>query len=624
MIPFSQKKRIVSNYSRAGFVTFCVLLLVGLSLRFYHYLMGRSLWEDETHLALNFMKYDFSGLMQPLDNVQAAPVFFIVIVKLFVSLFGYGELAFRALPFIVSILTLPLFYFILLDLTRSRITALIGFFIFALNLSLIYFSSELKPYALDVGVYLVLVYLTVGSNAYVKRRRMLLLTLAGSISILFSNVAFIVLFCIVCCWVLEWYKQRRVLMQHLKVMAVWLCVFSANYFLFIHHHPATEMQRLNYSFAFCPTDFLSCEFTSFLSKTLEETCFTMLLYVSNHCGFAYVLLLVFAVALRHFILKKKHTILLLVCAPVIFHLGLSMLKLYPFWYRLILYLVPCFIFLMAQGTFLIGRFVARHTRVAFGVLVTLVFCVFFVIESLRQFPFWIREIKPALDFVNTRLPRSAHVYILDPVNAYDYYYQRGYVKNKIYKRLTWYLEPAEYYELVNETSNYILVYGTLYQWGYANVLRDLRSKHLLVSNFEYKAYGVAEVKPFNPDSGVLTKTIDHTYFDPSLTFGEDQDIAIWSGNITSIPIRLQKGEYNLAIVSKGTAVAGIYPLHTLYVNAQKMDTFSNTSFYRRKSFNFSLLRDTSVALKIAMQNDLTTHEEDRNTFIHRIYITKKP
>src|SRR6185436_14098171 len=81
---------------------FIAVLLSGLFLRFYQYLMGRSLWEDETHLALNFMNRGFGELTKPLDYIQGAPILFLWIVKAFVSIFGYGEYAFRILPFISS------------------------------------------------------------------------------------------------------------------------------------------------------------------------------------------------------------------------------------------------------------------------------------------------------------------------------------------------------------------------------------------------------------------------------------------------------------------------------------------------------------------------------------------
>src|SRR5678815_3767993 len=139
-------------------ILFTATLLLGLVLRFYQYLMGRSLWDDETHLALNFMKYGFVRLLQPLDYIQAAPALFILLTKAMAETLGYGELALRAIPFVSSILTFPLIYFITRELTQNKVTALIAFFTFAVNLCAIYFSSELKQYAVELAVYLGMVY----------------------------------------------------------------------------------------------------------------------------------------------------------------------------------------------------------------------------------------------------------------------------------------------------------------------------------------------------------------------------------------------------------------------------------------------------------------------------------
>ena len=93
--------------SRLVQIVFTAILLLGLGLRFYFYLMGRSLWDDETHLALNFMDHGFARLFKPLDYIQIAPILFILAEKAIASVFGYGELALRALPFICSVLSLP-------------------------------------------------------------------------------------------------------------------------------------------------------------------------------------------------------------------------------------------------------------------------------------------------------------------------------------------------------------------------------------------------------------------------------------------------------------------------------------------------------------------------------------
>jgi hypothetical protein len=608
-----------STYQRLIQVTFACVLVLGLFLRFYQYLMGRSLWEDETHLALNFMNRGFLGLAKPLDYIQGAPILFLWLVKAVVKIFGYGELAFRAVPFVSSVLTLPLFYFITKQLTGNKLTALIAFFIFSVNLSLIYFSSELKQYAVEVAVYLLMVFLAIGNHKLVTRNRNFLLAIAGSLCIFLSSTAFIVLFCIACNFILNWYAQKRINKNDLKIFVPWIVAFLINYFLFIHNHPSTTQQRINFAFAFCPTDPLSCEFVSFLKKTIEETFFTLLLYVSKAWGFSYGLLLIFLVAIRHIIVRKQHTLFLLVCLPVLLHLGLSALKIYPFWYRLILYLVPCFIILMSLGTTLIAEFLKKKLHMVAGIAVVIYCSYFFTKESISRFPLWFREIKPGLNYVNHLLP-TTHVYITDPVHAYTYYYKRGYAQNKIYREVPWEIDPPEFYDMVfDEDSNYVLFYSTFNQWGYTDVLEDLSAKGLILRTFKYKGYAVSEVKPLQRDS-TLAKRIDHTYFDPTLSFEEEKAIALWTGSISSSSVKLKAGKYRISILSRGTPVKGVFPKNQLFINDQLLGEFNSYEKYTTADFPFETKNDLEVSFRIKMLNDTISGKEDRNSFIKVINI----
>jgi len=608
------------KYEKLFRILFFAILLVGLVLRFYQYLMGRSLWEDECHLALNIIKRGYHGLMQPLDSIQAAPIFWLFGVKTFAIVFGYGACSLRATTFIASILTLPLFYYITLELTKNRIAALIAFFVFSVNLAIIYFSSELKPYGVDVSVYLLLVFLAISRNKYVDKNRGLLLTLAGCLSILFSSVAFIVLFCIACYMFLNWYKEKKINKTDVKILIAWIIVFILNYFLFIYDHPSTRDQRLLYSFAFCPTNIFSQAFIDFIKKTTEETFFTSLLYISKAYGFAYLLLLIFIVAITDLIIKKRYAILLLVCLPILLHLALSALKLYPFWYRLILYLVPCFIILISFGTYLIADFLLRKLHFAFGVLFILCCCIGFAKESLSKFPLWPREIKPALNFVNEYGQRT-HIYMLDPNSAYRYYWYLGYVKDSVYQEVPWYIKPGDYYGLTgDEPSNYLLFYSPVYQWGYRDVITDLKKRNLIVNTFEYKQYAVSEIKPFKDTS---FNSIYH-YFNPNVIVGSGNEtqVAIWNGFINSKPIFLQKGTYHVNITSRGTPAVGVFPHNNIFINDKKIGDFVSPDLDRQSTFDFEQDHDTLITIKIDMDNDTIANGEDRNTFIRSISILK--
>lgn len=609
------------RYNKLFRALFFIVLILGLGLRFYQYLMGRSIWDDEAHMALNFMKYGYRRLSLPLDDLQAAPILYIYATKTFGLLFNYAEAALRSVAFIFSVCTLPLFYYIILELTKKPALAVLGFFMFAVNLALIYFSSELKPYGVDVSVYLLLVYLAVSQHAFVARNRTLLLIVAGCLAILFSNVSFIVLFCIGCYKLLGWIRERSVNLADLKIFVCWGVVFAVNYFLFINDHPSTKYQRELYAFALCPTDVLSAEFVAFVKKTVEETFFTMLLYVSKAYGFAYLLLFIFLVALCHLIFRKQFAILIFTCLPILLHLGLSAMKLYPFWFRLILYLVPCFIFLIAVGTYQIADFLRRRVHLAVGTAFFLTCCFFLTYRSLAKFPLWDREIMPHVRFINEASP--VHVYCTDPANALKYYYMRGIARDSVHQELSWWVSPTDFYELTSEEKKpFVLLYSTIFQYGYGAMLEDLKRRNLVIKNLEYKGYGVSLIKPLRttPDSADLV--LDYSFFGPPASYPKEKILRLWGGETSARPIFMNAGRYLLTIASKGTPVKGEYPHLNISANGYQFCDFYNTPDYSRVTFPLELSRDTMVTFRIAMENDAEEGGEDRNSFIHKIYIRK--
>ena len=132
-----------------------LLILSGMILRIRQYLTGRSLWVDEAMLALNIVERDFAGMFQPLEYDQGAPVGFLLVEKLFNVILGKHEFALRLFPLLAGLASLWLFYLLLRRITRGP-GLLVPLALFALNPRLIYYSSEVKQYILDVALTILL------------------------------------------------------------------------------------------------------------------------------------------------------------------------------------------------------------------------------------------------------------------------------------------------------------------------------------------------------------------------------------------------------------------------------------------------------------------------------------
>lgn len=84
------------------------IVAAGIIIRVAVYLYKRSLWLDESMLALNVFNRSYAGLLQRLDMDQIAPPLFLFASKFIHSLWGELEYSLRLLPLLSGCLTLYL------------------------------------------------------------------------------------------------------------------------------------------------------------------------------------------------------------------------------------------------------------------------------------------------------------------------------------------------------------------------------------------------------------------------------------------------------------------------------------------------------------------------------------
>ena len=170
-----------------------LILLIGVALRLFRYANNRSLWFDETLLALNILHRSTAGLFRPLDYHQGAPLGFLLLLKLATKIGGGSELALRAIPLLAALLSLFLFWGVAdSNLSPRAVPLAVAFF--ALSPTLIHFSSEAKQYSSDVAVTLVLLWAATryGGSALTASGA-LKLALLGATAIWFSHPASFIL-----------------------------------------------------------------------------------------------------------------------------------------------------------------------------------------------------------------------------------------------------------------------------------------------------------------------------------------------------------------------------------------------------------------------------------------------
>ena len=320
------------------------VLLAGAVLRVGQYLSGRSLWLDEAMLALNIQQRSAWVLVsQPLGYAQGAPLGFLAISKLAVSVFGVNDASLRAVPLLGGIVSL----FLMWRVARRTLTGpgpLLALALFAVSEQVIYYASEVKQYSTDVTVALALWLggLRVVSTG-VKPRTAVLLGLLGAVAVWMSHPAAFVLAGVGTALGVEVLRRRdRGSLPWLGLtFGMWLLSFAGVYALSLRGLAANGDLLDYWQGNFFPTPVWTGG--PWLVKAMAHFLWNpaRLPFI----GFGALTLLAGCVALAW--MNRPAAIMLLVPFPAV--LLASALHKYPFGDRLVLFLVPAVVLLIAAA-----------------------------------------------------------------------------------------------------------------------------------------------------------------------------------------------------------------------------------------------------------------------------------
>jgi len=335
-------QRIKSTFSGEQ-IAVGVVLLLGVILRLKQFLIGRSLWLDEAMLALNIVNRDYAGLFKPLEYDQGAPIGFLLVEKTLNLLIGDHEFVFRIFPFVVGIITLYLFY-LLLRRTTTSIGLLTGLALFAVSPELIYYSSEMKQYIVDVGVAIALLLLAMPIlESKVGKRNYVYLGLVGILALWFSHPALFILAGLGVVLCLQALRQRNKsnMFTIFIVGASWLANLGLLYFVTLQ-----GLSRNTFLLEYWQENFMPLP--PWANWTWFTSVFRDLLH--NQIGIstpAWVAIVIFIFGFI-FLIRKNRTYASVLLVVFIFSLIASALRVYPLGGRLSLFLVPLMIILIGQ------------------------------------------------------------------------------------------------------------------------------------------------------------------------------------------------------------------------------------------------------------------------------------
>lgn len=392
---------------------------IGVALRCWHYLGNRSLWVDEARLALNIVHKTFPQLFQPLDDGQAAPIGFLVIEKLAVLLLGNNEYALRLFPLLCGVASIFLFY----ALARRCATPAalrVGLGLFVFSRPLIYYSAEVKQYAGDVAVALMLCLVALPwlTEKRPMARDAASLGVAGVSALWFSHPAAFVLAGIGTTLALRCVATRD--WQRLGMLSlpgtIWALSFLVAYLMFLRPLSNDEFFLHAWRKSFVPL----------LPQALPELLWpAKALYrlLSAALGVHPAVAAVPFVVGGYVLWREQRWLLLLLFSPIFFTVLASGVQKYPFSDRLILFLAPAVLLVIAAGIAHMWE-VTRQRSPVIGVTFAGVLCALTVSKGLTAFQPR-QELKPVLDYFAAQRQAGDVLYVYHgALSALQYYQDR--------------------------------------------------------------------------------------------------------------------------------------------------------------------------------------------------------
>lgn len=430
------KRRIILNHN----LKWLPVIIIGVAavLRFIQFAANRSLWLDESMLALNILTKSFTGLFQPLDYFQVAPIGFLVLEKALVGLLGNNEFVLRLFPFVCGISSLFLFWYVANYSIRKN-GVIWALCLFGFSKYLIYYSGELKQYASDVVITLILYCVTIyiRQKEGFKTRYVFVYGVVGAIAIWFSlPSAFVLAGVGTSLFVFsglkrDWQRAGWLASSFL----FWLVSFGA--YILIYTHGISDnlsFQRTYWQNAFMPFPPLSIsdvkwfadKFFGILQNPVGLT-FNGIGALCFLCG-----------GLSLFDEDKEWFFCLL--GPIFAALLVSGFQVYPFTSRTLLFIVPSFYIVIGHGLSFIWEKLQHISKMIYVMLLMLLLMhpVYFAsmqLVTMKPNKAIVREnIKPVMKYLKEHKRQGDLVYLFNMSQyAFKYYAERYGFRDLDYK-----------------------------------------------------------------------------------------------------------------------------------------------------------------------------------------------
>ena len=405
------------------------IVLCGIVLYLRRYFFNHSIWLDEARVSLCIIKLPISAFLhQPLGCYQAAPFGFLVIEKLIVTFCGPWEYALRFYPEVSGLISLWIFYRLVKIYIKSEFSAF-ALFAFVITPTLVWFSSEVKPYYTDIFFvlisYLVIAQTCLGTLSW---RKVAWVSLLGMVMIWCSFPVIFILSGIIATCFLTIFSQRN-WSNFWKVCVIsfsWCISFILSWLVLLR----------NIIHVFGDWDLWTGGFLSFRDMNSWARIFNkMLCYPCGFSAYTWLAGLLFFIGGYSFFKEDKKKFFLLLI-PLLFVFLASGLRKYSAQDRLVLFLVPVFMLMIAKGVEEISLRTKRWKLItAFLLMVVLFYSSFFATYKEFISSQAYTETRPLISYLKENMHKGDAIFVYyGAVDEFEYY------------RILWNFSPDHYFE----------------------------------------------------------------------------------------------------------------------------------------------------------------------------------
>ena len=391
-------------------------LALGVALRLQQWRAATSMWLDELYIALNVRERGLLELLSaPLDNRQMAPIGFLAPVDVATTLFGLNEFTLRLVPTLLSITALFLLWRVAARLC-SGIPLGGTLLLAAVSPALIWYGGNVKQYAGDVALTLLLLLLTLRHFEEPRdRARAVIAATLGFFCLLSSQAAVLVAAALGTILAARWFVRRRELpLTPLAILgsgwtagalfAMWLTLRTTT-------PGVRQFMRDFWADGFAPWDQGVLAIVTWTARSLFSTLAHALVFLDEDFGALAIPAAALALLGLLTLPKASRFRALVVAAPIVAALTAAMAHLMPMSHRLAIYVGPSILIFTALGLQTLLRHESRGVRLVGGVaaVLTLVPLPLIVLTVSRP-PLRSPETRPVIAELGQRLNPGDQVF----------------------------------------------------------------------------------------------------------------------------------------------------------------------------------------------------------------------